>query len=207
MTHEQAVKRVSLETAANTLNKFSPPQLIYPETRQVAEGDFDALGLHLDDAAKNRLQSDANKYRQHIRMIRRELGHRTLLCIANNLTQDRESGLYVDSSSISTKKASHGVTHDLSAVNWEYTPDGFLSRGKKVIASSETEFGVWDIRYVKAASISNAIRESNGHYSHETLALDDATDDSIILTYSSSSQHMRVKPFHDAFTSAPGESI
>lgn len=197
-------KRISLESAAKVFNQFSPPQLIYPETRQVAEGDFSGLSpkLKLEDTDRERLQNDAAEYRKYIRGVRRELGHRTLLIIANDLTERRESGLYVDNSSIRLGNLPKNEIYDLSAVNWEYTPDGYLTRNRSVRSSGEVEFGVWDMKYVESAHISNAIRESDGTFGQETLRLDDADDTSITLAYSMSTDHMRKRPFHDAFRKA-----
>lgn len=204
VSHNSEIKRVSLEVAAKTLNQFSPPQLVYDETRRTAEGDFSGLSskLKLEDTDRSRLQEGAAKYREHIRAVRRELGHRTLLCIANDFTARRESGLYVDSSSIRFNTVPKGETYDFSAINWEFSEDGFLSRNRVMKASAAEEFGAWDIRYVKDASISNVIRESDGSYSQETLNLDDADDDSIALSYSTSSDHIPKRPFHDAFRGA-----
>ena len=193
MSHSSEHKRVSHETAAKTFNQFSQAQLIYDETRRISDGDFSGLSskLRLKDADRKRLHEGATEYRRHIRTIRREIGRRTLLCIANDLTERRESGLYVDSSSVRFNTAPLSEVYDFSAVNWEFTEDGFLSRNQVVRSSAAEEFGVWDVRHVKDASISNAIREDNGIYNHETLSLDDLDDDGIILSYSASSNHLR----------------
>jgi len=205
MSHNSELKRVSLETAARTLSQFSPPELIYPETNQIANGDFG--NLNLEDDVKRRLQEGAIEYRDKLQAIKDQLAHRALLCIAIDQTTRRESGLYVAGSSIRFgDKPSSNDPYDFSSVNWELSPDGHLSRGRIITPSEALEFGVWDIRYVKDARISNAVKQANGHYSFETLAIDDATDDSMILTYSSTS-HGGNRPFHNAFTNAPGENL
>jgi|GEM_PF-1700414 len=204
MSHNSEHKRVSHETAVETFNQFSPAQLIYDETRRISEGDFSGLSskLRLEDTDRKRLQEGASEYRQHIRTIRRELGRRTLLCIANDLSERRESGLYVDSSSVRFSTTPISEVYDFSAVNWEFSDDGFLSRNRVVRSSAAQEFGVWDIRRIKDASISNAIRGHGGLYHQETLSLDDIDNGGIILSYNTSSDHLREGPFLNAFRNA-----
>jgi hypothetical protein len=205
MSHSSEHKRVSLETAARTLSKFSPPELIYPETQQIADGNFGSLNLK--DHEMERLQKGAMEYRDRLQLIKDQLAHRALLCIAVDQSNRRESGLYVDSTNIRFgSKPQSSDPYDLSITNWELSPDGNLSRGRIVQPSATPEFGAWDIRYVKDASISNAVRQSDGQYNLETLAIDDVTDHSIILSYSTT-LHQGNRPFHDAFTSAPGENL
>jgi hypothetical protein len=205
MAHSSEFKRVSLETAAKTLSQFSPPELIFPETNQIANGDFGNLSL--EDNEKKRLQEGAIEYRDRLQMIRDQLSHRALLCIAIDQTTRRESGLYVDSSHIRFgEKPESNDPYDLSIVNWEFSPDGHLSRGRTITSSEAPEFGAWDIRYVKDASISNAVKQSNGHYNFETLTIDDASSDNIILSYEATN-HSGNRPFYDAFTNAPGENL
>src|SRR5690349_18750549 len=146
MSHSSEHKRVSLETAARTLSKFSPPELIYPETQQIADGNFGSLNLK--DHEMERLQKGAMEYRDRLQLIKDQLAHRALLCIAVDQSNRRESGLYVDSTNIRFgSKPQSSDPYDLSITNWELSPDGNLSRGRIVQPSATPEFGAWDIRY------------------------------------------------------------
>jgi len=206
-------------TSANSINiaRLIPQSFYYfyayaqlkdksrPLVFSVPSGNFG--NLNLEDDEKTRLQKGAIEYREKLQVIKDQLTDRALLCIAIDQSARRESGLYVDSSSIRFgSKPNSNDPYDLSIVNWEFSPDGHLSRGHVVTPSEALEFGAWDIRYVKDARISNAVKQDNGLYNFEVLAIDDAEDDSIILAYSSAS-HTGNRPFHDAFTNAPGESI
>lgn len=205
MAHSSEFKRVSLETAAKTLSQFSPPELIFPKTSQIADGNFEGLNLD-DDDEKKRLQEGAAEYRGKLQAIKDQLSHTALLCIAIDQTSRRESGLYVDSSSIRFKPHDKSDdSYDFSVLNWEFSPDGYRSRGTIITPSSFPEFGAWDIKYVKDASITNAI-DNHGHFNAETLTIDNASDDSIVLGYSATS-HNGNRPFHDAFRNAPGEKL
>lgn len=207
--HHPEAKKVSSEVAARTLSQFSPPSLIYPETANAIRKDFSAMQNPPKSGSveEKRLQSEAEVYQKRLQEIRSQLSHRALLCIAIDQTERRESGLYVDSSSIRFgEKLESNDSYDLSITNWEFSPDGHLTRGRIVRPSATPEFGAWDIRYIKDASISNAIRQDNGQYNFETLTIDDATDDSMILSYSAT-HHEGNRPFHHAFTNAPGETL
>lgn len=204
MAHSSEFKRVSLETAAKTLSQFSPPELIFHETSQIADGNFG--GLTLNDDEKTRLQEGAAEYRGKLETIKNQLSHTAILCIAIDQTSRRESGLYVDSSSIRFKPHDKSDdSYDFSVPNWEFSADGYRSRGTIITPSSFPEFGAWDIKYIKDASITNAVG-NNGYFNAETLTIDNASDDSMVLGYSATS-HDGNRPFHDAFRNAPGENL